>query len=88
MGKTRDLFKKIWPWITKRSRSKANRVLPRECPTHSKHPLPNNTKEDSTHGHQQMVSIKVRLIIFFAAKMGKLYAVSKNKTRSILWLRL
>ena len=30
-------------------------VLPRECTGHSKHPF-NNTKEDSTHGHHQMVN--------------------------------
>ena len=28
----------------------------------------NNTREDSTYGHHQMVNIKIRLIIFFAAK--------------------
>ena len=27
-----------------------------------------NTREDSTHGHYQMVNTKIRLIIFFAAK--------------------
>ena len=31
----------------------------------------NNTREDSTHGHHQMVNTKIRLIIFFAAKNGK-----------------
>ena len=31
--------REIWPWSTKRSRSKANRVLPRECTDHRKHPL-------------------------------------------------
>ena len=31
--------REIWPWSTKRSRSKANRVLPRECTGHRKHPL-------------------------------------------------
>ena len=36
----------------------------------------------STHGHHQMVNIKIRLIIFFAAKMEKLHTVSKNKTGS------
>ena len=41
-------------------------VLPRERTGHSKHPLP-NTKEDSTHGHHQMVNTEIRLIIFFAA---------------------
>ena len=30
---------------------------------------------------------KIRLIIFFAAKIKKLYTVSKNKTGSWLWLR-
>ena len=28
----------------------------------------NNTREDSTHGHHQMVNTKIRLMIFFAAK--------------------
>ena len=27
--------RKIWPWSTKRSRAKANRVLPRECSGHN-----------------------------------------------------
>ena len=31
----------------------------------------NNTKDDSTHGHHQMVNTKIRLIIFFAAKDGE-----------------
>ena len=30
-----------------------------------------NTREDSTHGHHQMVNTEIRLIIFFAAKNGK-----------------
>ena len=29
------------------------------------------TREDSTHGHHQMVNTKIRLIIFFAAKDGE-----------------
>ena len=29
------------------------------------------TREDSTHGHHQMVNTKIRLIIFLAAKEGK-----------------
>ena len=31
----------------------------------------NNTREDSTHGHHQMVNADIRLIIFFAAKDGE-----------------
>ena len=30
----------IWPWSTEGSSAKANKVLPRECTDHSKHPLP------------------------------------------------
>jgi len=39
----------------------------------------NNTREDSIHGHHQMVNIKIRLIIFFAAKDGEaLYSQQKQ----------
>ena len=31
----------------------------------------NNTREDYTHGHHQMVNTEIRLIIFFAAKDGE-----------------
>ena len=31
----------------------------------------NNTREDSTHGHHQMVNNEIRLIIFFVAKIGE-----------------
>ena len=38
----------------------------------------NNTREDSTHGHHQMVNIKITLITFFAAKDGEiLYSQQK-----------
>ena len=39
-----------WPWSTKRSRLKANRVLPR-TPWSQQPPSRNNTREDSIHGH-------------------------------------
>ena len=43
-------------------------------------PSSNNTREDSTHGHHQMVNNEIRLIIFFAAKDAEaLY--SQQKTR-------
>ena len=38
----------------------------------------NNTREDSTHGHHQMVNTEIRLIVFFAAKDGEaLYSQQK-----------
>ena len=32
-----------------------------------------------THGHHQMVNTEIRLIIFFAPKMEKLFTVSKTR---------
>ena len=61
--------RQIWPWSMEWSRAKANRVLPWETTGHSKHPLPtNNTREDSTHGHHQVVNTEIRLIMFFSGK--------------------
>ena len=37
------------------------------------------SREDSTHGHHQMVNTKIRLITFFTAKDGKaLYSQQKQ----------
>jgi len=42
-------------------------------------PSSNNTREDSTRAHHQMVNTKIRLIIFFAAKDGEaLYSQEKQ----------
>ena len=42
-------------------------------------PSSNNTREDSTHEHDQMVNTEIRLIIFFAAKDGEaLYSQQKQ----------
>ena len=34
-------------------------------------PFSNNTRDNSTYGHHQMVNTEIRLIIFFAAKDGE-----------------
>ena len=44
--------------------------------------IANNTREDSTHGHHQMVNTEIRLIIFFAAGDGEALYSHQNKTRS------
>ena len=42
-------------------------------------PSSNNTREDSTCGHYQMVNTEIRLIVFFAAKDGEvLYSQQKQ----------
>ena len=72
----------IWPWSTKLSGSKANRVLPREHTSHGKDPLSQQHREDSTHGHHQMVDTEIRLIMLFAAKDGEaLYGQQKQDWR-------
>ena len=71
--KERDTWSKrqVWPWSTKRSGEKANRVLPRECTAHNKHFFSRNTTDNTTHGHHHMINTKIRLIIFFSAKDGE-----------------
>ena len=48
--KSRDTWsnRQIWPWSTKWSRTKANRVFPRDHTSHSKHPL-STTQEMTPH---------------------------------------
>ena len=87
--KSRDTWnnRQIWPWSTKQNRSKANRVLPKECTGHSKHPLP-KTQEKTLHMDITRWSIpKSDWLYSLQPKMEKLYTVSKNKTGSWLWLR-
>ena len=71
-SRSRDSWSKrqVWPWNTKGSWLKANRVLPRERTGRSKHPC-QTTQEKTTHGHHQMVNTEIRLIIFSAAKDGE-----------------
>ena len=79
--------RQIWPWSTERSRAKTNRVLPRECTGHSKHPL--STTQGKTL-HMDIIrwsTPKSDWLYSLQPKMEKLYTVSKNKTGSWLWLR-
>ena len=79
--------RQIWPWSTEWSRAKANRVLPRERTSHSKHPLP-TTKEKTLHiDITRWSTPKSDWFSSLQPKMKKLYTVSKSKTRNWLWLR-
>ena len=79
--------REIWPWSTKQSRAKANRVLPRGCTGHSKHPLPTTQEKTLRMDITSWSILKSDLLYSLQSKMEKLYTVSKNKTRSWLWLR-
>ena len=57
-----------------------NRVLPREPTGYSKYLL--QTRDNSAHGHHQMINAKIRLIMFFAAKeRNALYNLQKKKKK-------
>ena len=87
--KSRDTWsnRHIWPWSTEWSRAKANRVLPRERTGHSKHPLPTTQEKTLYMDITGWLIPKSDWLYSLQPKMEKLYTVSKNKTRSWLWLR-
>ena len=59
---------------------KADRILPRECTGHSKHPLP-TTEERTIHMDITRWSIpKSDRLYSLQPKMENLYIISKNKT--------
>ena len=71
--------RQIWPWSTKWSRAKTNRVLPRECTGHSKHPLP-TIQEKTLHMSITRWSIlKSDWLYSLQPKMEKLYTVKKTR---------
>ena len=51
-------------------------------------PSSNDTRDDSTHGHHQMVNKKIRLIIFFAAKDGEALYSQQKQGRELYMSRL
>ena len=78
--KSRDTWsdRQIWTWSMEWSRAKGNSSSKR--PHGSKQtPSLNNKRDDSTHGHHQMVNTEIRLIIFFAANGGEtIYSQQKQ----------
>ena len=87
--KSRDTWSntQIWPWNAEWSRAKTNRVLPRKCTGHSKHPLPTTQEKTLNVDITRWSTPKSDWLYSLQPKMKKLYRVSKNKTRSWLWLR-
>ena len=73
--------RQVWPWSAKWSRAKANRVLPKECTGHSKHPLP-VTQEMSLHVDiTQMVNTEIRLIDYILCSQRWRSSIQLAKTR-------
>ena len=87
--KSRDTWsnRPIWSWSTKWSRAKANRVWPRECTGHSKHPFP-TIQDNTVHMNiTRWLILKSDWLYSSQPKMERLCTVSRNKTGSWLWLR-
>ena len=77
--------RQIWPWSAEWSRANANRVLPRECTGHCKHPL--STTQKTLHMDiTRWSTLKSDWLYSLQTVMEKIYTVSKNKTGK--WLRL
>ena len=79
--------RQIWPWSTKWSKSKANRVFPRVYTGHSKHPLRTTQEKTLYMDITRWSTQKSNWLYSLQPRMEKLYTVSKNKTGSWLWLR-
>ena len=79
--------RQIWPWNVEWSKAKTNRVLPRKCTGHSKHPLPTTQEKTLCIDITRWSTLKSDWLYSLQPKMEKLYTVNKNKTRSWLWLR-
>ena len=79
--------KQVWLWSTNWSKTKAIRVLSREHTGHSKYPF-STTWVMTLHTNTTRWSIpKSDWLCYLQTKVEKLYAISKNKTWSWLWLR-
>ena len=79
--------RQVWHWKTGWSRAKTNRILPRECTGHSKHPLPTTQEKTLQMDITRWPTRKSGGLYSLQPKTEKLYTVSKNKTWSWLWLR-
>ena len=60
--------------------AKANRVLPRECTGHSKHPLPTTQVKTLHMDITRWSKPKSDWLYSLQPKIEKLYTVNKNKT--------
>ena len=80
--------RQIWPWNMEWSRAKTSRVLPRKCTDHNKHPLPTTQEKTLRMDITRLSTPKSDWLYSLQPKMEKLYTVTKNNTRSWLWLRI
>ena len=71
--------RQIWPWSTRWSRAKANRVLFREHTGHSKYPCPATQEMTLYMDITRRSTLKSNWLCFLQPKMEKLYTVRKSR---------
>ena len=69
--------RQIWPWSTEWSRARTNRLLPRKCTGHNKHPFPTTQEKTLYTDVIRWSTPKSDWIYSLQPKMEKLYTVSK-----------
>ena len=81
-SKSRDTWsnRQVWPWSTKWSRAKTNRVLP-ENTLLIANTLFQHTREDSTYGHHQMVNTETDWLYIFFCSQSWRSSIQSAKTR-------
>ena len=75
--------KQIWPWNTKWSKSKANRVLPREHPGHSKYLFPKTQKITLPMDVTSWSIEKSDWLYFLYLNLEKINTVSRTRPRPV-----
>ena len=77
--KSRDTWsiRQVWPWSTKWSRAKANRILPTEHTGHTKHILPTTQETTLYMDTSRWSTLKSDWFYRLQLKMEKFYTVSK-----------
>ena len=87
--KSRDTWsnRQVLPWNTNWSRTKVNRVLPREHAGHSKTLFQQHKRWLHIDITYRSI-LKLDCLYSLHTKMEKLYTLSTNKTWSWLWIRL
>ena len=66
----------IWPWNMEWSRAKTNRVLPRKCTGHSKHPFPTTQEKTLYMDITRWSTLKSDWLYYLQPKTEKFYTVS------------
>ena len=81
--KSRDTWsnRPVWPWSTKWSREKANRVLPRKHTGHTKHPLPTTQGMTLQMDITRWSILKSYWLYSLQPEMKKLFTASGKKKR-------